>query len=138
MSALKDQVGGSHYKDMRMQPFEFTMANNWDPLAHTMLKYVTRHLAKNGLQDLEKAIHCAALRKELVRGIHVDRGIPAIDMEDFLTANEIVCPSTSRALRALTKWVYSPREAVFGAFGAAYKDNFVEAVQEMIATYYPN
>lgn len=51
----KTQVGGQHYTDMKIQPFQFSMANNLDPMQHTIVKYVTRFRAKNGLQDLEKA-----------------------------------------------------------------------------------
>lgn len=57
MSALDTQVGGSHYKDMAIQPMEFSMANGLDACQHTIIKYVTRFRAKGGIQDLEKAKH---------------------------------------------------------------------------------
>lgn len=56
-SAFKSQVGGGHYKDMAIQPFEFSMANKLDPMQHTIVKYVTRFRAKNGVEDLKKARH---------------------------------------------------------------------------------
>jgi hypothetical protein len=64
MSALENQIGGDHYKKMKIQPFEFSMANNLNPIQHTIIKYVVRHKEKNKLQDLEKAIHCVKLLAE--------------------------------------------------------------------------
>lgn len=49
------QVGGTHYTDMRIQPFQYSMANGLDPMQHTIVKYVSRFRAKGGIQDLEKA-----------------------------------------------------------------------------------
>ena len=49
------QVGGDHYRKMKIQPFQFSMANALDPMQHTIVKYVTRFRAKNGIEDLEKA-----------------------------------------------------------------------------------
>lgn len=57
MSALDIQVGGDHYKDMPIQPMEYSMANKLDPCQHTVVKYVTRFRAKGGIQDLQKAKH---------------------------------------------------------------------------------
>lgn len=54
-SAWDTQVGGTHYKDMKIQPFQYSMANGLDPMQHTIVKYVSRFRAKNGIQDLEKA-----------------------------------------------------------------------------------
>jgi len=57
MSALESQVGGSHYKDMPIQPVEFITKNKLGFLEGNVVKYVCRHKAKNGRQDVEKAIH---------------------------------------------------------------------------------
>ena len=57
MSALETQIGGSHYKDMAIQPMEFSMANDMDACQHTVIKYVSRFRVKGGVQDLEKAKH---------------------------------------------------------------------------------
>lgn len=66
MISLTQQVGGNHYKEMGMQPFEFSLQNGWDAAAHSVLKYVARHKAKGGLQDLEKAIHICDIRADLL------------------------------------------------------------------------
>lgn len=56
-SALSTQVGGDHYKKLKIQPMEYSMANKLDACQHTAIKYVTRFRDKGGKQDLEKAVH---------------------------------------------------------------------------------
>ena len=51
------QVGGSHYRDMKLQPIDFIMQNNLDFCTGNAIKYLCRHRTKHGKQDLEKAIH---------------------------------------------------------------------------------
>jgi hypothetical protein len=68
MSALNKQEGGSHYKDMVIQPVEFITKNNISFLEGNVIKYVCRHASKNGKQDIEKAIHYLELIKELHYG----------------------------------------------------------------------
>jgi hypothetical protein len=55
--AATTQVGGNHYKDMPIPPREYIKANNigWDE--GNAIKYISRWREKNGIQDLEKAIH---------------------------------------------------------------------------------
>ena len=57
MSALDIQVGGDHYKGMKIQPMEYSMANGLDACQHTAIKYITRFRQKGGIADLEKAKH---------------------------------------------------------------------------------
>lgn len=54
-SVWDTQVGGDHYTKMKIQPFQYSMANGLDPMQHTIVKYVSRFRDKNGIQDLEKA-----------------------------------------------------------------------------------
>jgi len=56
-SALSEQVGGSHYKEMRIQPVEFITANNLTFLEGCVIKRICRHKSKNKAEDLRKAIH---------------------------------------------------------------------------------
>ena len=53
------QVGGGHYKSMKIQPMEYSMLNGLDACQHTIIKYVSRFRDKGGIQDLEKAKHCS-------------------------------------------------------------------------------
>ena len=57
-SATNRQVGGSHYKDMKIQPAVFCFRNNIPFLEGMVIKYVTRWRKKNGVEDLRKARHC--------------------------------------------------------------------------------
>lgn len=54
--SLKKQVGGSHYKNMNIQPMEYIVANNLLFPEGAVVKYVSRHKFKNGKEDIEKAI----------------------------------------------------------------------------------
>lgn len=60
-SAFDKQEGGSHYKDLKIQPMEYALANNLNYAQANSIKYITRYKAKNGLEDLKKAIHCLEL-----------------------------------------------------------------------------
>lgn len=57
MSVKDIQIGGQHYKDMKIQPSEFIVANDLNWYEGNAVKYICRHHMKNGKQDLEKAIH---------------------------------------------------------------------------------
>ena len=65
MSALNTQTGGSHYKDMAIQPAEFIHKNSMGYLAGNVVKYVSRYKKKNGREDLEKAKHYIDLLIEM-------------------------------------------------------------------------
>jgi hypothetical protein len=67
-SALKEQVGGNHYKNLAIQPMEYSFRNKLDPCQHTIIKYVTRFRDKNGKEDLIKAKHCIDMLIELEYG----------------------------------------------------------------------
>ena len=52
------QIGGSHYKKFKIQPFEFISKNNLSFFQGCVVKYVCRYLSKGTtLQDLEKIKH---------------------------------------------------------------------------------
>jgi len=57
MSALDDQVGGNHYKNMAIQPVEFITINDLGYIVGNIIKYVCRYKFKNGIEDLRKARH---------------------------------------------------------------------------------
>lgn len=67
-SPLNIQVGGSHYKDTKIQPVEYAHANKLDFFQGSVIKYITRFRSKNGRQDLEKAKHFIDLLIELEYG----------------------------------------------------------------------
>ena len=61
------QIGGDHYKDMAIQPFEFISKNELTFFQGYVVKYVCRYKQKNGIQDLEKIIHNCELEIKKLR-----------------------------------------------------------------------
>lgn len=57
MSALNYQVGGNHYKRLKIEPIEYIVKNNLGYREGNVIKYVSRHQFKNGVEDVKKAIH---------------------------------------------------------------------------------
>ena len=57
MSIYEKQIGGSHYKNMKIQPSEFINKNNLPFAEGNAIKYICRHKHKGERQDLEKAKH---------------------------------------------------------------------------------
>ena len=64
-SALDKQVAGDHYKKMSIQPVEFCQLNGFNYCEAAAIKYICRHKNKNGVEDINKAIHFLELLKEL-------------------------------------------------------------------------
>jgi hypothetical protein len=65
MSAFTKQVAGDHYKTLAIQPAEYNQKNHLGYCESCVVKYVTRHKAKGGREDIEKAIHFLELLLEL-------------------------------------------------------------------------
>ena len=51
------QVGGDHYKNKAIQPWDYIDANNIPFLEGCAIKHLTRWREKGGVGDLKKAIH---------------------------------------------------------------------------------
>jgi len=51
------QIGGSHYKNFKIQPYEFISKNDLSFFQGNVIKYVCRYLHKNKIEDLEKIKH---------------------------------------------------------------------------------
>ncbi len=62
---LKTQVGGTHYKDMAIQPVEFIHRNGIPYMEACAIKYLCRWRRKGGVEDLRKAIHYIELLIQL-------------------------------------------------------------------------
>lgn len=56
-SAMDTQIGGNHYKYMRIQPIEYIQKNNLSYAEGCVVKYVSRWQNKGGVEDLKKAKH---------------------------------------------------------------------------------
>ena len=64
--ATEKQVGGSHYKNLEIQPVDYIYQNKLDFLEGNIIKYVTRHRQKGQSKDIRKVIHYAELILQLV------------------------------------------------------------------------
>ena len=56
-SAMQKQVGGGHYKDLKIQPIVYILENDLGYCEANVVKYITRWRSKNGVEDLRKAKH---------------------------------------------------------------------------------
>lgn len=91
--ALGQQVAGNHYRNMKIQPMEFSMANGWDACAHTALKYLSRYPNKGGVEDLRKAEHTVRLRQEL--GGVLPYRASLITAQEYCAANDLNLQQTA-------------------------------------------
>lgn len=62
------QVGGDHYMDRQIQPWDYIVSNDLGFLEGNIIKYVTRWKYKNGVDDLRKAQHYLAKLIEVADG----------------------------------------------------------------------
>ena len=62
--SLEKQVGGKHYKNMKIQPSQFINENRLPFAEGSAIKYICRHAAKGKEQDIDKAIHYLEMIKE--------------------------------------------------------------------------
>ena len=61
LSPQDKQIGGSHYKNFHIQPYEFISKNNLSFFQGCVVKYVCRYMKKDKIKDLEKIIHYCEL-----------------------------------------------------------------------------
>ena len=64
MSIWEKQIGGAHYKKMKIQPSEFVHKNNIPFAEGNAIKYLCRHKQRGQKKDLEKAIHYCEMAME--------------------------------------------------------------------------
>ena len=55
------QKGPKHYKNYKIQPYEFISKNNLSFFQGCVVKYACRYLMKDRIKDLEKIIHYCEL-----------------------------------------------------------------------------
>ena len=63
------QIGGNHYKDFYIQPYEFISKNDLSFFQGNVIKYVCRYKNKAGIQDLEKIIHYCELEIKTMKDL---------------------------------------------------------------------
>lgn len=125
------QHGGNHYKKMAIQPFEMSLANDYDGAIHSILKYVHRHVDKGGAEDLDKAAHIA-----MIRAAQIDRwGVriiarESIPMDRYIEANEIP-QLEGDTLRALHSWATRDPQLVARNFHHVCAHLMVDVINEL-------
>ena len=65
---LEVQQSGNHYKNGEIQPIEYSERNNLSMCQGNIVKYISRHKEKNGVDDLAKVVHYALLEALFVYG----------------------------------------------------------------------
>ena len=68
LSSLATQKGGTHYKDLAIQPVVYNFMNHVPAIESSIIRYATRHREKNGAGDIEKIIHYAKILLQLEYG----------------------------------------------------------------------
>jgi len=90
MSANAIQVGGDHYKNRDLQPWDLISRNGIGFLEGCAIKYATRWRDKGGIQDLEKIAHfLMKIEEEQHNGYVPTGGVGPRALNDYFTANEI-------------------------------------------------
>ena len=89
----KLQHGGLHYKDLVIEPVEYAQKNQLNACEFSVVKYITRHRRKNGVEDLKKAIHFIQILLEMEYGktasVHyLDEDKPPVMELHDLTVND--------------------------------------------------
>ena len=72
MKASEKQVGGSHYKADGIQHWDYCIEVNVPNLEYAATKYISRWRKKNGIQDLQKALHYIEKR---IEALHDFKGV---------------------------------------------------------------
>lgn len=103
MSVNDEQVGGHHYKDRRLQPWDLDRYGVGG-LEWTTIKYVSRYREKDGLLDLQKAEHYLQkiIEERRVHGRQNRVASLSISQEVSVDyADQWALPSTERAIVAV-------------------------------------
>ena len=56
-TANAEQIDGSHYRNLKIQTWDYIVQNDIQYLEGNIIKYVSRWRSKNGMTDLLKAQH---------------------------------------------------------------------------------
>lgn len=91
MTAKDTQVGGDHYRQMKIQPIDFIVQNSIPFREANAIKYIVRHASKNGRQDIEKAIHYLQMILESEYPKRRSDGGPIPDGAVYLVAERPAC-----------------------------------------------
>lgn len=77
---MNTQIGGDHYRSMRIQPERFIFENGIGFHEGSAIKYLCRWRKKGGVQDLEKAKHFIDLLIENEKRAEVEAATPPLPL----------------------------------------------------------
>lgn len=104
-SVNQQQVGGKHYKLKAFQHWDFVISNRLGYFEGQITKYICRWREKNGVQDLEKAMHYLA---KLIGAIRAGKLSPAgsgmpncVDLSELKTSYPQLSIQELRAISLL-------------------------------------
>lgn len=103
MKATDVQIGGSHYKDMAMQPIELIVTLRCSFIQGCIIKYISRYKNKNGAQDIRKCIHYAQLAIELGDKRRCNDKALSMNINRYILKNKL----TILQRRIITQAVYN-------------------------------
>ena len=121
-NALNSQVGGSHYKDMLLQPIELIVALRCSFIQGCIIKYISRYKVKNGAEDIKKCIHYAQLAIQLGDKRKCNDKTLSMSLNRYILKNKL----TLIQRKIITQAVYN---------------NYVQVIQyckDLIQIEYPN
>ena len=85
------QIGGTHYKEMAIQPSDYIVKNGIGWYEGNAIKYLTRHKAKGQRADLEKAIHYIELAIQHHYGNDLEKFV-----KELLVTDKIILDSLAK------------------------------------------
>lgn len=103
MKATDVQIGGSHYKDMAMQPIELIVTLRCSFIQGCIIKYISRYKNKNGAQDIRKCIHYAQLAIELGDKRRCNDKALSMNINRYILKNKLIILQR----RIITQAVYN-------------------------------
>lgn len=127
------QHGGNHYKGMKIEPFEMSLANLYDGAIHSIVKYVSRHAVKNGAEDLAKAHHITDIRRVQIARYGTIPSRQTIPMGRYIAENKIDGPEAT-ALSLVHEW----SSEVHGQMDASYPEMIRRTLAQLISIRYPD
>lgn len=105
MNVNDRQVGGGHYRS-EFQHWDLIEDCGIGYIEGNATAYILRHKRKNGVEDLEKALHYV----EKLLSIHLERnrknrGWASLDaLQKFFQANHVEDAAERHSIRILTRW----------------------------------
>ena len=104
MSVNSYQVDGSHYKLQKMQHWDLAFGENLNYFVSAATKYIERWKSKNGLVDLNKALHYLLKEKENHSDWDGVSDTKTVLIDEYLSARPEFDDTQKRLFETLVKY----------------------------------